>query len=332
MIDEDIVAAVPADIAAPDYPLRLSQSSRPFFSPAEQQQHGYGSAVSQQQQHLRLEPVELERIFAEYLRTREPRLRDMLVLHHQRLVRSIVNRILVSSRSPGESLDDLMQVGTIGLIKALDRFDPAMGTRFSTYGTPMILGEIQKHLRDKVSPVKVPRALQERHHAARRASQELIGKLGRPVAIAEIAQRLSISEEEVLEAMEVGKATRPLSLDSSLEGGPQGSSRSSGGEGIAGCLLDLVGSVDPALAEVETRGDLHAALQALEEHENEIILLLFFEDMSQSVIAERLGISQMQVSRLRQRALRQLRRILTDEVRLLRGRRKAALDVRKALR
>lgn len=254
-----------------------------------------------------LETGQLERLSVEYAHTRDPRLRETLVHYHQRLVRSIVTRFLGS----GESLDDLMQVGNIGLINALDRYDPSQGTRFSTYATPTILGEIRRHFRDKTSAIKVPRWLQELHHAARRASQDLIGELGRSPTITEIAARLGVSEEEVLQALESGEAANPLSLDAQMEGQSRNESVS---------LLDLVGRIDRSLHEFESFGDLRTALEALEGRERQVIAMRFFEEMSQARIAERLNISQMHVSRLQQRALKRLREILTDEARSRRSR------------
>ena len=249
-----------------------------------------------------LETGELERLSVEYARTRDIRLRETLVHYHQRLVRSIVTRFMGS----GESLDDLMQVGNIGLINALDRYDPSQGTRFSTYATPTILGEIRRHFRDKTSAIKVPRWLQELHHATRKVSQELTGQLGRSPTISEIAARLNVSEEEVLQALESGEAVNLLSLDAQMEG-------QSRNEAVS--LMDLVGRIDRSLHEFESFGDLRTALDTLDGRERQVIALRFFEEMSQARIAERLNISQMHVSRLQQRALKRLREILTDEAR-----------------
>jgi RNA polymerase sigma-B factor len=248
-----------------------------------------------------ISPGELERLSVEYATSRDPKLRDVLVLHHQRLVRSIATRFL----GAGEALEDLIQVGNIGLINALDRYDPAQGTRFSTYATPTILGEIKRHFRDRAVGIKVPRWLQELHQATRKVSQVLTQELGRPPAVAEMAERLGVTEEEVLEAMESGEAVNLVSLDTHLDA--QGAIDSA-------TLLDIVGRVDKTLLEFETYGDLRTAIESLGPREREVISLRFFDEMSQAKIAKKLNISQMHVSRLQQRALKHLREILSDEV------------------
>ena len=244
---------------------------------------------------------ELERLSGEYAVTRDRHLRDVLVLHHQRLVRSIVMRFM----GAGEALDDLIQVGNIGLINALDRYNPSQGTRFSTYATPTILGEVKRHFRDRASGIKVPRWLQELHQASRRVSHILTQELGRTPTVGEVAERLGVSEEEIIEAMESGEAINLLSLDTHLDGHGAVDSAS---------LLDLVGRIDKTLHEFETYGDLRTAIEALEPREREVISLRFFDEMSQAKIAKQLNISQMHVSRLQQRALKHLREILTDEI------------------
>jgi len=249
-----------------------------------------------------LPPGQLERLSVEYARSRDPRLRAQLVLCHQRLVRSIVTRFL----GTGESLDDLIQVGNIGLINALDRYDPGQGTRFSTYATPTILGEVKRYFRDKTSAIKVPRWLQELNQSVRKSAQALTQELGRSPTVAEIAARLKVSEEDVAAAMECGEATNLLSLDTHLD--PSSSNDTAS-------LLDLVGRQDGALTDFEAFGDLRKAIDSLNEREREVISLRFFEEMSQAKIAQLLNISQMHVSRLQQRALRNLRTLLSDEIR-----------------
>ena len=249
-----------------------------------------------------LAPGELERLSAEYAVTRDPRLRESLVFCHQRLVRSIASRFL----GAGEALEDLIQVGNIGLINALDRYNPAQGTRFSTYATPTILGEIKRHFRDKTPGIKVPRWLQELQYATQRTAQAMTMESGHPPTVAEIAQRLGVSEEQIAEAMESGEASNLVSLDTHLDGHSNL---------MASSLADLVGHKDPILHEFETFGDLRVALQALNEREREVISLRFFDEMSQAKIARQLNISQMHVSRLQQKALKKLRDMLSDEIR-----------------
>lgn len=258
---------------------------------------------------------ELERLSVEYAVTREARLRELLVLYHQRLVRSIASRFL----GAGEALEDLIQVGNIGLINALDRYDPSQGTRFSTYATPTILGEIKRHFRDKAAGIKVPRWLQELHQATRKATIALTQELGRAPTTAEVSERLGISEEEVHEALESGEAINLLSLETHLDG--HGSLDSAS-------LLDLVGHLDKTLQEFENFGDLRTALLTLGVREREVISLRFFDEMSQAKIAKRLNISQMHVSRLQQRALKRLREMLTDDIRATQGRRHLLHDTK----
>ena len=249
-----------------------------------------------------LPPHELERLSSEYAITRNSQLRDTLIIQHQRLVRSIAARFL----GAGEALDDLIQVGNIGLINALDRYNPAQGTRFSTYATPTILGEIKRYFRDKAVGIKVPRWLQELHQATRRASVTLTQELGRSPTLSELGDRLGITEDEVREAMESNEASNLLSLDTHLEGHATLDTAS---------LIDMLGGQDKTLREFETFGDLRTALDALSPREREVISLRFFDEMSQAKIARKLSISQMHVSRLQQRALKRLRELLSDEIR-----------------
>ena len=251
---------------------------------------------------------ELARLSTQYARLRDPQLRGELIMHHQRLVRSIASRFL----GAGESLDDLIQVGNIGLINALDRYDPDQGTRFSTYATPTILGEIKRYFRDKTAGIKVPRWLQELNQATRRTSQALTNELGRMPTVAEIAERLGTTEEEVIEAMESYDASNLLSLDTHLDGHSTLDSVS---------LLDLIGKTDTGLSEFENFSDLRSAIASLETREREVIFLRFFDELSQAKIAQKMNVSQMHVSRLQQRALKRLRAMLSEESRLHRLRR-----------
>ncbi|MFM7322545.1 MAG: SigB/SigF/SigG family RNA polymerase sigma factor [Armatimonadota bacterium] len=251
-----------------------------------------------------LPPAELERLSHEFARTRNPELRDKLILCHQRLVRSIAARFMGS----GESLEDIVQVGNIGLIHAIDRFSAERGTRFSTFATPTILGEIRRYFRDKATGIRVPRRMVEIQQHARKVRQTLNQELGRNPTTAELARRLDVSEEALLIALEAGDAVRLVSLDSALEG-------SSGAEGAT--LLELVGARDRSLADLEDYGDLRAAMDLLPAREHEVIRLRFFDDVSQAKIAEQMGISQMHVSRLQHRALRRLRETMAQEQRFV---------------
>uniref|UniRef100_UPI00286B5856 SigB/SigF/SigG family RNA polymerase sigma factor n=1 Tax=Armatimonas sp. TaxID=1872638 RepID=UPI00286B5856 len=244
--------------------------------------------------------AELERLLCEYTTSRDPQLRDTLILHHQRLVRSIAVRFVGGD----ETLEDLIQVGNIGLINALDRYDPHQGTRFSTYATPTILGEIRRHFRDKAVGIKIPRWLQELQQAVRRVSNELSQVQGHPPTPQEIALRLEVSEEHILLAMESQEVSNLISLDSQLDTRSTLDSTT---------LMDLLGKMDRLLFEFDSFADLRNALSTLETREREVIAMRFYDELSQAKIAERLDISQMHVSRLQKRALSHLRDFLADE-------------------
>lgn len=240
---------------------------------------------------------ETERLFREYVRSRDPKLRDKLVLSHQNLVRFLAGKFA----NRGEPLEDLVQVGMIGLINAIDRFDPDRGTKFSTYATPTIVGEIRRHFRDKSWSMKVPRRLQELNLAASKAADELGQKLGHTPTIQEIARHVGASEEETIEAIELGNAYDTVSLESKV---------AHEGDSAPLTLAEFIGDLDADLQKVESYGDLAQAMEFLEPREKAIIYYRFFKDLSQTEVAKRLNVSQMHVSRLQQRALRHLREIL----------------------
>ncbi|MHB0913674.1 MAG: SigB/SigF/SigG family RNA polymerase sigma factor [Armatimonadota bacterium] len=240
-----------------------------------------------------------EGLFTVYAETRNPEIRDRLVVMHHNLVRFLAGKFI----NRGEPIEDLVQVGTIGLINAIDRFDPMRGTKFSTYATPTIVGEIRRHFRDKAWSLKVPRRLQELNLAANKAVEQLSQKLGRSPTIQEIARQVSASEEETLEAIELGNAYDTVSLDTKL---------SYEGESAPMSLAEFVGGTDDSLDSLEKFGDLNQAMDCLDPRERSIIYLRFFKDMSQTEVAKRLSISQMHVSRLQQKALKRLKDLLSD--------------------
>jgi RNA polymerase sigma-B factor len=225
-------------------------------------------------------------------------LRNQLVRMHLPLVEHLARRF----RNRGEPLDDLTQVATIGLIKSVDRFDVERGVEFSTYATPTVVGEIKRHFRDKGWAVRVPRRLQELRLALTTATGELSQRHGRAPTVHELAEHLKISEEEVLEGLESANAYSTLSLDV-----PDTDDESP-------AVADTLGSEDEALEGVEYRESLKPLLEQLPPREKTILLLRFFGNMTQSQIAQEVGISQMHVSRLLARTLAQLRdKLLIDE-------------------
>ncbi len=195
----------------------------------------------------------------------------------------------------GEPYEDLVQVATIGLIKAIDRYDPNRGAEFSTYATPTILGEIKRWFRDKGWAIRVPRRLQELRLSISSATTELVQQHGRSPTVAELAAATRSSEDDVLEALETATAYSTVSLDST-DAGDNGPS-----------TIETLGHDDEALEGVENRETLSRLLGLLPERERRIVTLRFFRGMTQSQIAAEVGISQMHVSRLLARALVQLR-------------------------
>lgn len=243
-------------------------------------------------------PAQVDDLFERYRQTRDPALRDELVMLHINLVRFLASKFA----NRGEPLEDLVQVGLIGLINAVDRFDPARGNKFSTYAAPTIVGEIKRYFRDKAWNLKVPRRLQELNLASGKAVDTLTQRLGRSPSIAEIAEHINATEEETIEAIELGNAYETVSLDSRLD---------AHGDSGPMTLAEFIGGEDLTLKDIQTFDDLRSAVSSLDEREQAIIKLRFFSDMSQTEVANRLNISQMHVSRLQQKALRKLRGILS---------------------
>ncbi|UCH36662.1 MAG: SigB/SigF/SigG family RNA polymerase sigma factor [Armatimonadota bacterium] len=243
---------------------------------------------------------EVERLFRELKRTGDPRLRERLIQMHLNLVRFLARKFA----NRGEPTDDLVQVGNIGLINAVDRFDPERGIRFATYATPTIVGEIKRYFRDRGWAIKVPRRLQEINLAANKAIDSLVQRFDRSPTVAEIAQSVGTTEEETIEAIELGHMYELVSLDSEA-GQPDDESHT--------VLADYVGEDDSLFDEIGARSSLVDALKRLPERERQIIELRFFRNMSQTDVAQRLGISQMHVSRLQQKALARLREFVRGE-------------------
>jgi RNA polymerase sigma-B factor len=225
-----------------------------------------------------------------FAQTRDPRLKEELVERFLPLARSLALRY----RGASEQLEDLIQVASLGLVKALDGFDPQRGPSFIAYAAPTILGELRRHFRDRVGEVRLPRSLQERTMAVSQAAQELSDEEGRTPTVAQIAARLELTEEEISEALQADEARRTLSLDV-----PQ-----SRDDRESAPLVESVGAPEPGYDTVEAQ--LAAAEAPLDDRERTVLRLRFEEDLNQYEIGRRLGVSQMQISRIMRRALRKL--------------------------
>lgn len=221
-----------------------------------------------------------------YAAERSPRLREQLVVRFMPLARSLAARY----RRQTESFDDLVQVASVGLVKAIDGFDPDRGRPFTAYAVPTILGELRRHFRDHVWNVRLPRGLQELTMKVDDATARLTEELGRAPTATEVAERLGVSPEDVLEAIEAGHARRTLSLDA-----PR---RSDEGSSPA---VETIGDREAGYDRVEADLASHAA--GLDEREWEVLRLRFVDELTQREIGARLGVSQMQISRVSRRAL-----------------------------
>jgi RNA polymerase sigma-B factor len=229
------------------------------------------------------------------------KLRDELVRGFLPVAQHIARRF--SNR--GEPLDDLVQVATVGLINAIDRYSPDRGTDFFSFAVPTISGEVRRHFRDLGWSMRVPRRLKDLHVSINGAVSELSQSLGRAPKPTEIAERLGVPVAEVLEGLEASEAYRSSSLDEMLSS-EQGSAT----------VGELVGAADAELDRVDFRQALRPVLAELAERERTIVLLRFFGNMTQTQIADRVGISQMHVSRLLAQTLDRLRTRLDPETRV----------------
>lgn len=232
---------------------------------------------------------ELDVRFAEYRRNHDRELRNELVEAHVRLAEFLARRF----QHRGEPLDDLRQVALVGLLKAVERFEPERGLQFSSFATPTIIGELKRHFRDKGWAVRVPRRIQELHLELDQTVASLTQELRRPPSTAEIAARAGAWEEDVLEAMEANSMYRLPSIDA-------------GRTDDTGTADARVGEVDEEFDAVDDRVAVRELLSVLPERERRIVYLRFFEGRTQTEIANEVGISQMHVSRLLSKSLETL--------------------------
>jgi RNA polymerase sigma-B factor len=233
----------------------------------------------------------VDSLLVAYHRDGDQSARDAALVELMPLVRALASRYA----GRGEPLEDLVQVGSIGLIKAVDRFDVDRGVEFSSYAVPTIVGEIKRHFRDKAWAMHVPRRLKELSLKLSRTLDELTTELGRSPTIAELAEATGVEEEDVVDALDSSNAYSTRSLHAPFE------------EGGDDSLADKLGDEETGYAEVEDGALVAAGLDALDERERQIVELRFFDEMTQSQIAAEIGISQMHVSRLLRRALATMR-------------------------
>jgi RNA polymerase sigma-B factor len=238
----------------------------------------------------------VDALLIEYHRTGDERAREQALVELMPLVRALAARY--SGR--GEPLEDLVQVGSVGLIKAVDRFDVDRGVEFSSYAVPTIVGEIRRHFRDKAWAMHVPRRLKELSVRLSRVLDDLTSELGRSPTVAEMAEAVGVEEEEVIDALDSSHAYSTRSLSAPFD--------DDGDESLA----DRLGIEERGYGDVEDSALVGAGLDALDERERRIVELRFFHEMTQSQIAAELGISQMHVSRLLRRALAGMRGRIED--------------------
>jgi len=233
------------------------------------------------------------RLLVRYHDEGDPAAREQLVERFLPLARQLARRY----QRGGEQLDDLVQVASLGLLKAIDRFDPERETAFSSFAVPTILGELKRHFRDKGWSVRVPRDLQEMAVKVDRVADDMSRELGRLPTAAEIAERTGSSQEQVLEAREASAAYRAVSLDR-----PRSEDDEDGDS-----YADAVGAEDPGFGLAEDSATVDRLMRVLSEREREVLRLRFEEDLTQSEIGQRVGVSQMHVSRLIRQSIARLR-------------------------
>lgn len=238
-------------------------------------------------------------LWEKFARTRDQSLREELVERNM----PFAKRLALRYREASEPFDDLLQVANLGLINAVDRFDPDRGIPFTAFASPTILGELKRHFRDRVWTVRVPRSLHDRMAEVDKAITELTKQLQRSPSVGEIAERLDLEQTDVLEVLEANHKRRPLSLD--RPGRDE--------DGDESAPAEWVGEEDEGFELVEGRVSLDATLPYLSERERLVLRLRFVDDMTQTQIAERIGHSQMHVSRILRRALARIRERIERE-------------------
>jgi RNA polymerase sigma-B factor len=266
------------------------------MSRAEPASPEHSQVADQQADRRRVKAAEAQ-LLRRYARTGDPRIKAELVERLMPLARSMALRY----RGGSEPLEDLVQVASLGLIKAIEGFDPDRGRPFTAYAIPTMLGELRRHFRDHVWSVHLPRALQERAMEVRDAAEALGDAIGGSPTVRQIAAHLDIPEEEVLEGLQAGESRRTVSLDAprsvdAAESAP---------------MIETVPAAEPGFEAVESQ--LAARGADLDEREHTVLRLSFGQDLTQAEIGRRLGVSQMQISRIMRRALRELLDAVQDD-------------------
>lgn len=255
--------------------------------------------MSKESPHKNSSKEEVLKWIADYHETQSDEAQTNLVVHYKYLVESIARKY-----SSGKSYyDDIVQVGMLGLLGAIRRFDPDFGRSFEAFAVPTIVGEIKRFLRDKTWDVHVPRRIKELGPRIKATVELLTTELQRSPSISEIAQHLEVEDEDVLEAMEMGRSYQALSMDHSIESDSDGSTVT---------LFDVIGKEDDGFEMTNRRMIVADAMNVLSDREKKIIQLTYLEQMSQKEAGERLGISQMHVSRIQRKAIKKLQDAITS--------------------
>ncbi len=256
-------------------------------------------SLSQDASESVVRPSGSDDLFARWQEHGDRRAREELVRRYLPLARKLARRY----QGAREPFDDLLQVASLGLVKAVDRFDYTRGTAFSSFAVPTILGELKRYFRDLGWSVHVPRGAQERALKVEEVQRKLTAKSGRPPTVTQLAEYMELSVEEVLDSLEAAAAHHAVSLDTPREDR----------DGEAGTLADLFGHDDPRFESIDAGATIGAAAKHLPERERRVLALRFLEDRTQTEIAEIVGVSQMQVSRILRRSVARLKELVREE-------------------
>jgi RNA polymerase sigma-B factor len=237
-------------------------------------------------------------LFHRWRRLADRSARDELIERFLPLARKLARRYVPSS----EPYEDLVQVASVGLVKAVERFDPDRGFAFTSFAVPTIVGELKRYFRDSGWALHVDRGAQERARKVIDGQQKISAQTGRPPTVGELAQYLEMTDEEVLDGLQTAEAYDAVSLDAPLQGGDH----------VVAARLESIGNVDDRLELIDDQATIFAAARHLPQRERQILYLRFGEDLTQTEIADRVGVSQMQVSRLLRKSLHRLRELTDD--------------------